>query len=50
LTNAAHESIATLFDKGDHRLELTRGNSVGGNKAKRGSATEYVFTNVPCHE
>jgi DNA adenine methylase len=47
LTNAAHESIATLFDKGDLRLELTRGNSVGGNKAKRGSATEYIFTNVP---
>ncbi len=50
LTNAAHESIATLFAKGDRRLELKRGNSVGGSKAKRGSATEYVFTNVPCDE
>lgn len=50
LTNAAHESIAALFDKGDRRLELKRGNSVGGNKAKRGSAAEYVFTNIPYHE
>jgi DNA adenine methylase len=50
LTNAAHESIATLFEKGDRKLEFQRGNSVGGRKAKRGSATEYVFTNVPAHE
>jgi DNA adenine methylase len=50
LTNAAHESIVALFEKGDRKLELTRGNSVGGTKAKRGSATEYVFTNVPAHE
>jgi DNA adenine methylase len=50
LTNAAHESIATLFEKGDRTLELQRGNSVGGRKAKRGSATEYVFTNVPVYE
>ena len=50
LTNAAHESIATLFEKGDRKIELTRGNSVGGTKAKRGSATEYIFTNVPAHE
>jgi DNA adenine methylase len=47
LTNAAHDSIATLFEKGDRKLEFTRGNSVGGSQAKRGSATEYVFTNVP---
>ena len=49
LTNAAHESIATLFEKGDRRIELTRGNSIGGRKAKRGSAAEYLFTNVPAH-
>jgi DNA adenine methylase len=47
LTNAAHDSIATLFEKGDRRLELTRGNSIGGYKATRGSATEYIFTNLP---
>jgi len=50
LTNAAHESIATLFEKGDRRLELTRGNSIGGRLAKRGSATEYFFTNVPAND
>lgn len=47
LTNAAHDSIATLFEKGDRRVELKRGNSIGGSQAKRGSASEYVFTNVP---
>jgi DNA adenine methylase len=47
LTNAAHDSIAELFEKGDRRMELSRGSSVGGKQAKRGSATEYVFTNVP---
>jgi DNA adenine methylase len=47
LTNAAHDSIAALFEKGDRKLELMRGNSIGGIKAKRGSAREYVFTNVP---
>lgn len=47
LTNAAHDSIASLFEKGDRRIELTRGSSVGGKKAKRGSAAEYIFTNVP---
>jgi len=47
LTNAAHDSIAELFEKGDRKMELSRGSSVGGKKARRGSATEYVFTNVP---
>src|SRR6202034_875194 len=41
LTNAAHDSIAELFEKGDRRIELSRGSSVGGKQAKRGSATEY---------
>ena len=49
LTNAAHASITALFDKGDQKLELSRGNSVGGKHAQRGSATEYVFTNLPAH-
>jgi DNA adenine methylase len=46
LTNAAHESIARLFEKGDARYELNRRNSIGGRQAVRGSATEYLFTNV----
>lgn len=47
MTNAAHESIAALFEKGDSRIETSRRNAVGGRSAVRGSAVEYLFTNVP---
>jgi DNA adenine methylase len=47
LTNAAHKSIADLFEKGDQRVETTRKNAVGGSAAARGKATEYLFTNLP---
>lgn len=47
MTNAAHESIARLFEKGDRRFETSRRNNVGGIAAARGVATEYLFTNVP---
>lgn len=46
LTNAAHDSIAKLFDKGDSRLETRRRNTISGAKAARGAATEYLFTNL----
>jgi DNA adenine methylase len=46
LANAAHESIADLFDKGDTLIETSRRNSIGGSNAGRGSATEYLFTNL----
>jgi DNA adenine methylase len=46
LANAAHHSIITLFDKGDTMLETSRRNSVGGANARRGGATEYLFTNL----
>lgn len=46
LANAAHESIADLFDKGDALIETSRRNSIGGINAVRGSATEYLFTNL----
>jgi DNA adenine methylase len=46
LANAAHYSIADLFDKGDTRIETRRRNSVGGANALRGGATEYLFTNL----
>lgn len=46
LTNAAHESIATLFEKGDVRRVMHRKNAVGGSHAIRGIATEYLFTNI----
>jgi DNA adenine methylase len=47
LTNAAHQSIAELFEKGDRRIETSRKNAVGGLAADRGWATEYLFTNLP---
>jgi DNA adenine methylase len=47
LTNAAHCSIAELFEKGDRRIETFRKNAVGGAAAARGTATEYLFTNLP---
>lgn len=46
LTNARHESIAKLFDKGDTVIETSRKNVIGGVGAERGSATEYLFTNL----
>jgi DNA adenine methylase len=48
LTNAAHQSIAELFEKGDRRIETSRKNAVGGAAASRGTATEYLFTNLRC--
>lgn len=47
LTNAAHASIAQLFDKGDRRMTVHRRNVVGGSNAERGRAAEYLFTNLP---
>ncbi len=47
LTNARHESIAKLFDKGDPVMETSRKNVIGGVGAERGSTTEYLFTNLP---
>lgn len=46
LANAAHESIAQLFGKGDTLIETARRNSVGGLNAVRGNAAEYLFTNL----
>jgi DNA adenine methylase len=46
LANAAHESIANLFDNGDTLIETSRRNSIGGVNAARGSAMEYLFTNL----
>lgn len=46
LANAAHYSIAELFDKGDTLIETSRRNAIGGSNAARGSATEYLFTNL----
>lgn len=47
LTNAAHQTIANIFDKGDRRLELGRQSLIGGKNAVRQRVTEYIFTNIP---
>lgn len=46
LTNAAHPEIGKIFDKGEIKLELNRASLIGGENAKRGQTTEYVFTNL----
>ena len=46
LTNAAHSSIEKLFTPLGHRLTVSRRNSIGGNKAERGRAEEYLFTSI----
>ncbi len=47
LTNAAHQTIEEIFEKGDHRLELQRASLIGGRNAKRGPVKEYIYTNLP---
>jgi len=46
LTNAAHSSIDHLFSPLGRKLTVSRRNAIGGNQAARGSAEEYVFTNI----
>lgn len=46
LTNAAHETIMTIFGAQDEPVELTRANLIGGREAKRGHTSEYLFTNL----
>lgn len=46
LTNAAHASIDRLFSPLGRRLTVSRRNAIGGKQAARGSAEEYVFTNI----
>lgn len=47
LTNADHESIREIFDKGDTIQVCTRNSLIGGKAAERKRITELVFTNLP---
>lgn len=46
LTNAAHEKIFEIFNPDSYFVELTRGSSIGGLKAKRGRVKEFLFSNI----
>jgi DNA adenine methylase len=46
LTNAAHQTISEIFEKGDRKLELNRASLIGGSNAQRGQTSEYIFTNT----
>lgn len=45
LTNAAHDKVKEIFSKGDQVIEFSRGNVIGGLKAKRGQTNELIFSN-----
>jgi DNA adenine methylase len=46
LTNAAHEMVFEIFDKGDLQIELSRASVVGGIREARGRYSEFLFTNL----
>jgi len=46
LTNANHEQVKEIFDKGDNVIELTRSSLIGGTNAERGDYEECIFTNL----
>ncbi len=46
LTNADHEVIREVFDKGDRMIPITRSSGIGGRNARRGQYEECIFTNT----
>ncbi|WP_010232556.1 DNA adenine methylase [Gillisia marina] len=46
LTNAAHEKVKEIFNKGDKRFVKNRASLIGGNNSNRGIIEEYIFTNI----
>lgn len=47
LSNAKHETIYEIFNKGDYVFEVSRSSLIGGKNAYRGKTPEYLFTNIP---
>ena len=48
LTNAAHDTIAEIFEKEhDRKIDLERASLIGGRNARREHVSEFVFTNLP---
>lgn len=47
LTNAAHAKVRKIFtQEGDQRILMSRPSLIGGINAKRGTVSEYIFTNI----
>lgn len=46
LTNAAHQEVKNIFEKGDRMVELERASLIGGVNAKRGRYAELIVTNA----
>lgn len=46
LTNAAHQIIEEIFEKGDKKIKVKRASLIGGENAVRGQFEEIVFTNI----
>lgn len=46
LTNAAHQTIEKIFEKGDKKYLLQRASLIGGINANRGHYSEVIFTNI----
>lgn len=46
LSNANHEQVRAIFDKGDYIFDLTRTSLIGGTNAQRGDYQESIFTNI----
>jgi DNA adenine methylase len=46
LTNAAHDKVMSIFNKGDRIMEFKRASLIGGVNAKRGQYEELMITNI----
>ena len=46
LTNAAHNKIEEIFEKGDKKIKIKRASLIGGQNAIRGNFEEVIFTNI----